>query len=608
MTRHVGGGRKGAAARWAGFRSGVLVLAVLQLAFGACGDGNRSPAAEQSAPDAGLRFRDVAEEVGLRFHHFTGATGDLLLPEIMGSGIALLDYDGDGDLDVLVAQGGLLDPTKTMAGARFPPPSGWTPGPRLFRNELIPTGGLRFTDVTGASGIRFTAHGMGMAVGDYDNDGRPDLLLTGFGRIALFHNRGDGTFADVSRRAGLEDSQWSTSAAFVDDDRDGLLDIAIVHYVSFSVRSNPTCRGEGGERDYCGPQNFQPVPSRLYRNLGQGRFTDVTRRVGLDAAYGAGLGIGVGDFDGDGWLDVYIANDRNPNQLWMNRRNRRFEDTALLAGAALSGNGKAQAGMGVAVGDYDGDGDEDIFVTNMRHEGNVLYRNDGRGNFTDVTAVAGLYGPSLPYTGFGTEFFDADNDGHLDLFVSNGAVVAVDSLRGTPYPYHERNSLYRNQGGGRFVDVTGVSGPGLEHLDVSRGAAFGDLNGDGRVDLVVSNNNGPPRVLLNETPTRNHHLFVALEGQESNRLGLGARVGLLRQGRSPLWRRARTDGSYLSASDARVHFGLGPDPTVQAVVVEWTTGQAELWEGIQADRTIRLRQGSGRAWAPPTEAGSAPRR
>jgi hypothetical protein len=572
-------------------RIGVWWVALATLALTDGGAGARSSSAEGPV----LRFRDVAVEVGVRFHHFTGATGDLLLPEIMGPGVAVFDYDGDGDLDILVMQGDLLDPSKTMSRARFSPPAGWTPGPRLFRNELVPSGSLRFTDVTEQSKIRFPGHGMGVAVGDYDNDGRPDLLLTGVGHVALLRNNGDGTFSDVSRQAGIEDSRWSVSAAFVDYDRDGLLDIVIVHYVSFSVRNNPSCRGFAGERDYCGPQNFRPVPSRLYRNLGNGQFADVTRQAGLETAYGAGLGVGVGDFDGDGWLDLYIANDRNPNHLWMNRRDGRFEDTALLAGAALSADGRAKAGMGVAVGDYDGDGDEDVYVTNMRNEGNVLYRNDGSAGFTDVTVAAGLHGPSLPNTGFGAEFFDADNDGLLDLFVSNGAVSVVDALRGTPYPYRERNSLYHNQGGGRFVDATRTAGPGLEGADVGRGAAFGDLNGDGRIDIVVSNNNGRTRVLLNETRTPNHYLLVVLEGVRSNRMGLGARVGLLRAGKPTLWRRARTDGSYLSASDSRVHFGLGGDPAIQSLVVEWPGGQRETWDSVQADRVIKLREGTGRA-------------
>ena len=570
-----------------------VVLAALALMGG--GASERSSAAAGSS----LRFRDVAVESGVRFHHFNGATGDLLLPEIMGSGVAVFDFDGDGDLDILVMQGDLLDPAKTMAQARFPPPGPWNRGPRLYRNELVPSGSFRFTDVTERSKIRFPGHGMGVAVGDFDNDGHPDLLLTGVGQVVLLRNNGDGTFTDVSRKAGIEDTRWSVSAAFIDYDRDGFLDIVIVHYVNFSVRANPSCRGYAGERDYCGPQNFRPVPSRLYRNLGDGRFADVTRRAGLEAAYGAGLGVGVGDFDGDGWLDMYVANDRNPNQLWMNRRDGRFEDTGLLAGAALSADGKAKAGMGVAVGDYDGDGDEDVLVTNMRNEGNALYRNDGSAGFTDMTAAAGLHGPSLPFTGFGAEFFDADNDGQLDLFVSNGAVSVVDALRGTPYPYHERNSLYHNQGGGRFADVTATAGPGLDGVEVSRGAAFGDLNGDGRIDIVVSNNNGPTRVLLNDTRTQNHYLLVALEGVRSNRMGLGTRVGLLRAGQPTLWRRARTDGSYVSASDSRVHFGLGPDPAIQAVVVEWPGGQREIWDSVQANRVIKLREGTGRPAPPP---------
>lgn len=575
----------------------MCLLALLTL--GGCGtDEGASVAKRAGAGEAIVPgfFRDVAEEVGLRFHHFNGATGDFLFPEIAGSGVALLDYDSDGALDILVLQCDFLDRSKRPADALFPPKPGFKPGVRLFRNELIRTGKLQFTDVTEQAGIRYDGCAMGVAVGDYDNDGYPDVLITGFGGVKLFHNNGNGTFTDVTAKAGLDDPHWSTSAAFVELNRNGLLDLIIVHYVDFSVRHNPRCTGVGGERDYCGPQVFRPVPSRLYRNVGGGKFVDVTRQAGLQAAYGAGLGVAAADFDGDGWIDLYVANDGNSNQLWINRRHGTFEDRALVAGAALSSEGKPKAGMGVAVGDVANDGNEDIFITNMVEEGNTLHLNDGKGFFRDATREFGLFAPSLSFTGFGTGFFDYDNDGFLDLFVANGAVKAEESQRGTPWPYRQKNQLYRNVGGRKFIDVSEMSGPGLQLPGVGRGAAFGDLNNDGKIDIVISNNNGPIRVLLNETVTKNHYLQVLLEGTKSNRMGLGARVAVLRQNKPPLWRRAHTDGSYLSASDHRVHFGLGADPAIRAVVVIWPTGEAEAWEGVQADRLIKLREGSGRAW------------
>ncbi len=545
----------------------------------------------------GPKFREAAAETGLRFQHFTGATGQFYLPEIMGSGVALIDYDGDGDLDVFLVQGNVLEPGKSVSDARFPPPSDWKPGNRLFRNMLKETGKLQFVDVTDQAGLNHVdygvGYGMGVAVGDYNNDGYPDLYVTNFGSNILYRNNGNGTFTDITREAGLADAGWSASAAFVDYDRDGYLDLYVTHYLDFTVRGNRECFDPAGERDYCPPTAYKPVLHRLYRNLGNGKFQDVTQAAGIGAAIGPGLGVICADFNGDGWADIYAANDGAANLLWLNNGNGTFREAALLSGAAYSEDGVARAGMGVTAGDFDETGNESIFVTNLTREGAALFRNKGHAEFTDATREFGLYQPTFPYTGFGVHWFDYDNDGRPDLFIADGAVTIVESLRGTPYPYHQRNLLLHNEGT-RFRETSSEAGPAFQLSEVGRGAAFGDIDNDGRIDIVVVNNNGPARLLLNETTPKGHWLDIRLQGVKCNRDGIGARVALLREGQKPLWGRAHTDGSYLSASDIRVHFGLGQNPEAQ-VLVEWPDGSKEKWDRVRADSLIMLRQGTGKA-------------
>jgi hypothetical protein len=577
-------------------RSGTWIAALSLCALCAC---SRRASAPKPA------FRDVAAETGLRFQHFTGATGQFYLPEIMGSGVALIDYDGDGDLDIFVVQGTVLEAGKSPAEARFPPAAGSKPGNRLFRNMLKETGKLQFVDVTEEAGLAYTGYGMGVAVGDYNNDGYPDLLVTNFGSNILYRNNGNGTFTNVTKEAGVEDAGWSTSAAFVDYDRDGLLDLYVAHYLDFTVKGNTECSDATGQRDYCAPSAYKAVRHRLYRNLGNGKFQDVTQSAGIGAAIGPGLGVTCADFNGDGWPDIYVANDGAANLLWLNNGNGTFRETALLSGAAYSADGVARAGMGVTAGDFDGSGNESVFVTNLTREGATLYRNNNNnrardtfGNnrnsdFSDATAQFGLYQPTFPFTGFGVAWFDYDNDGRPDLFIANGGVTSMESLRGEPYPFHQRNLLLHNEAS-RFRDVSGEAGPPFALSEVGRGAAFGDVDNDGRIDIVVSNNNGPLRLLLNETQPRGHWLEVRLQGVKSNRDGIGARVGALRPGQTTLWRRASTDGSYLSASDVRVHFGLG-DLRKTILVVQWPDGLSEKWEDVQGDALITLREGTGKA-------------
>jgi enediyne biosynthesis protein E4 len=549
----------------------------------------------QEKPAATPIFQEVAAQVGLNFRHFTGATGEFYMPEIMGSGVALFDFDGDGDLDVYLPQGTLLDPSRSPGDALFPLPPRQPRGHRLFRNDLKPGGKLHFVDVSQQAGVERESYGMGAAVADYDNDGDLDLYVTNFGSNVLYRNNGNGTFTDVTHEAGVDDERWSSSAAFLDYDRDGDLDLFVVNYIDFTARGNRKCFAATGERDYCTPSIYRPVPSRLFRNEGAGKFTDVTRAAGIGNAFGPGLGVACADFNGDGWLDIYVANDGAANLLWINKGDGTFEESALLSGVAYAADGVARAGMGVGSGDFDNDGDEDVLVTNLRREGSTLYRNDGKGLFHDASAEFGLAHTSFLSTGFGTGWFDYDNDGRLDLFTANGAVTLLETLKGTPYPFAQRNQLFHNEGeNGKFVETTSAAGPALALVEVGRGAAFGDIDNDGDVDIVVSNNNGPVRLLRNEAGSRNHWLEVCLEGVKDNRSALGARVAVLRKGMPAQGRRCSTDGSYLSASDARVHFGLGRVPALEAVEVYWPNGDREVWKDIKVNSSVTLRQGSGK--------------
>jgi hypothetical protein len=546
-------------------------------------------AASATRGSQSIAFRDVAADTGLVFQHVNGASGRFHLPEIMGAGGALFDYDRDGDLDVLLLQGRALEGAASKSST----------GHRLFRNELSasedPARRLRFIDVTDRAGFARGDYGMGVATGDYDNDGDADVYITNYGPNRLYRNNADGSFTDVTRTAGegLDDPRWSSSASFGDYDADGDLDLFVANYVDFTVAGAKVCHDPVGVRDYCGPLQFRPVPDRLFRNNGDRTFTDVSEPAGITRAFGSGLGVVTADFDGDRRMDFFVANDGMMNQLWINRGDGTFADTALMAGVGVNGDGQAEGSMGVAVGDADNDDDLDMFVTNITGESHAYYENLGRGQFEDRRLSTGLAAPTRPYTGFGTDWFDYDNDGFLDLFVANGAVTIIEVLRGDAFPFRQKNLLIRNAGGGRFRDVSTDAGPALQLSEVSRGTAFGDVDNDGDLDVLVTNNAGPVRLLRNDTSSGHHWLQVALEGVGDNRQGLGARVGLLRNDGSVVWRRARTDGSYLSASDARVHFGLGAASRFKGLTVEWPNGLREVWSGLQPDRIHTLKQHTG---------------
>ncbi|MEE8460332.1 MAG: VCBS repeat-containing protein [Phycisphaerales bacterium] len=552
-------------------------------------DGTMSSMTAPTAVSEQAWFTDVAAESGLVFEHTTGATGAFYFPEIAGSGCGLFDYDGDGDLDVYVLQ------AYTLPG----PPGEGAGRNRLFRNEIVPTGRLRFVDVTERTGLGDRGYGMGMAVADYDNDGDLDLYVTNFGSNRLFRNDGDDAtprFTDVSATAVPPEDRWSTSATFVDYDADGFVDLFVTNYVNFSVRENKVCHSPTGRRDYCGPQSFDPVPDRLFRNNGDGTFSDVTGTTGIGSAFGSGLGVVCADFNGDGHADIYVANDGNANQLWMNRGDGTFEDTALLAGTAYNADGRPEAGMGVTAGDFDLDGDQDIFLSHLEGEHNTLLVNDGTGMFDDRTEDFALAAMSWPYTGFGTRWADLDADGYLDLFVANGAVKIVPELAFEPYPYGNPNQVVRNLGPPdfTFTDVSAAGGPTVRLVETSRAAAFGDVDNDGDVDVLVSTSNGPLRLFRNDVADGRSWLGLRLVGTGSNRSAIGALVTLVRPGRPGVVRRVHADASYCAAHDLRVFFALGGDQGPQTVTVRWPgTVAAETFTSLRAGVVSELRQGSG---------------
>ena len=534
-------------------------------------------------------FKEVAEQVGLNFQHYNGMTGKFYLPEITGSGGALFDFDNDGDLDCFLVQGNTLEPNTQPGTTLFPWRGPESPRGRLFRNDLT-KGKLTFTDVTQQSGIVATGYGMGVAVGDINNDGLPDLYLSNLGANQMYLNKGGGKFTDFTKESDTDDPRWSTSASFFDYDRDGWLDLMVVNYADFTTANSPNCFASNTARDYCTPRVFRAPGNRLFHNKGNGVFEDVTVPAGVSKEFGHGLGIVTADFNNDGWIDIYVANDGDQNQLWANQKNGTFVNDALLAGAAVNRNGQTEAGMGVDVGDFDGNGTDDIFVTHLMDEINALFVNLGQAVFEDRTREAGLGMPGRRFTGFGTFFFDYDNDGWLDLFVANGSVQLVPELvrQKNPFPLGQPNQLFRNTGKGSFVEI--MDQAELQLLEVSRGATVGDVDNDGDADVLVTNNNGPARLLLNQVGNQNHWLGLRLVGK-SGRDMLGALVEVVVTENSVRRRRVRTDGSYLSGNDPRVLVGIGQSLKVKAVRVRWPGGTVEEWKDVAVDQYTTLKEG-----------------
>ena len=556
-------------------RGAAWLVAFAAAATAACGGG--SPASV-TAPGVSLApwFADEAASRGITVAHRSGHEGTTYrLPEIMGGGAALFDMDGDGDLDALLVQSGTL-------GA---PDRG--PRHRLYRND----GTGRFVDVTPGSGVDVSGYGMGVATGDYDGDGDADVYLTNLGGNVLLRNDGGGRFADVTAAAGVAGSGWSTSAAFVDLDADGWLDLFVTRYLAWTPERERHCFSLTGRVDYCSPKNYDaPTSDLLFRNTGRGAFIDVSAAAGLTTALGNGLGVVADDVDGDGRIDIFVANDGTPNHLWMNQGGGRLVESALLRGVAIDQDGAAKAGMGVHVADVDGDADNDLLVMNLDSESDSYFRNDGR-FFVDATSTVGLRTVSRRFTRFGMALLDFDNDGRLDLFEANGRV----GLQGEAFaadPYAEPNLLLRGIDGPAFEEVQPRGGTAAPIVRTSRAAAFGDIDNDGGVDVLVANRDETPTLLRNVVAGRGHWLLLAVRDARGSD-ALGAQLTIRAGGRA-VRRDVRTAYSYLAANDPRVHVGLGATATIEAVDVRWPDGVIEAFGPFDADRVVTLQRGAGR--------------
>jgi hypothetical protein len=511
----------------------------------------------------------------------------------------MLDYDNDGDLDLYLIQGRMLGPDKTVEDADQPPQKGYPLRDRLYRNDLVVKADgsrvLGFTDVTEESGIRAEGYGVGIASADYDNDGWPDIFLTNFGPNQLWRNRGDGTFEEVIKKAGIDDPRWNTGATFLDLDRDGLLDLFVGCYLDFSYSNHRICRLPSGIPGYCAPEAFGAVTNRLYHNRGDGTFEDRSLEAGVQHEAGKALGVMATDFNLDGWMDIYVANDMLPNHMWINQRDGTFVNDALFGGTAINADGRSESSMGVDAADFDDDGDEDLFMTHLGYQTNTLYINDGNGIFDDRTTSSGLGPPSVGRTSWGVRFFDYDNDGLLDLMTASGDVFVIEALvrKNDPFPMHQPNQLFRNIGSGAFEDVTAKAGSVFELSEVSRGLAFGDVDNDGDTDVLLENCNGRARLLINAVGNANHWLGLRLVAGDPPVDQIGAWVGVHRKGKPAKWRRVRTDGGYASANDSRLLFGLGDSTAVDRVEVHWPDGTVEEWTGLSVDAYTTLTKGSG---------------
>lgn len=534
-----------------------------------------------SAAPAQIRFEDVAARAGLKFTLRNGATGAFHQPELMLGGVAVLDYNRDGCMDVYFTNGA------TMPGLKKTGPEYYN---RLFRNNCDGT----FTDVTEKAGVAGEGYSMGAAAADYDNDGYPDLYVTGVNRNILFHNRGDGTFEDVTAKARLSgvDARygklWSLAAAWVDADNDGWLDLVVTNYVQWDPATEPRC-GEPSKPLYCHPSAYHDTPDQLFRNNHDGTFTDITESSGLGAQIGKGMGVAIADYDGDGLMDIFVANDSEPNFLFHNLGHGKFEEAAILAGVALNDDGRAVASMGADFRDFDNDGRPDLVFTAMINDTFPLFRNTGKTPaFEDVTVRSGLAVPTRTLTGWGIGLFDFDNDGAKDLFTANAHFPSYDPYLGTASAL--ANRVFRNRGGGRFEDASPGAGPGFAVPGEYRGVAFADFDNDGRVDTVVANVNGPARLFRNVTASAGHWLALKLTGTRSNRDGIGAQIAVTLSGGRKLYNECSTSVGYASSSEPLVRFGLGPDSTAATIEVRWPSGRVQQLQNVRADRVVEVRE------------------
>ena len=571
--------------------SNLLLASVVWLLLASTGFAKATPETKGSAPatkPVSVNFVDIAAKAGLTSKvTFGGVTSKNYIIETTGTGVAIFDYDNDGWPDIFVVNGTTLKSSSKEAG-------------HLYHNNHDGT----FTDVSAKSGIGHTGWGQGVCVGDYDNDGYEDMFITYYGKNVLYHNNGNGTFTDVSAMAGVagDGSDWGSGCAFVDYDRDGKLDLVMATYVKFDVNTapapgeRPSCMWKGAPV-MCGPRGLPWASNRLFHNRGDGTFEDVTTKANIDKTNGHyGLSISTLDYDDDGWPDIYVACDSTPSIMYHNNHDGTFTDVAVTLGVAFNEDGREQAGMGSTVGDYDRDGRLDIFKTNFSDDTATLYRHENRDSYEDATFAAGL-GLETKYLGWGTMFFDMDNDGWLDLIVANGHVYPEVDKYHLGSDYQEPRLLYRNKGDGTYANISSQSGTGITTPASSRGLAVGDLWNDGRQSIVISNMNAEPSLLVNEAKNSNHWIAFKLVGTKSNRDAIGAKV-TLKVGSRNFVDEVRSGSSYLSQSDIRVHFGLGATDSITGVEVRWPNGISETFVTPKVDTIQTLREGSGKAVAP----------
>jgi enediyne biosynthesis protein E4 len=537
----------------------------------------QTPAAAEHSTSG--KFVDITQSSGVRFRHMASHTSRKYLPETMGAGVALFDYDNDGRLDIFFVNGApLADPTPKGTVPQKTGDQYWN---RLYHQRPDGT----FEDVTEKAGLQGAGYGMGVAVGDYDNDGYEDLYVTAYGGNKLYHNNGDGTFTDVTEKSGTGGSGWSTSAAWVDLDNDGLLDLVVLRYLDWDFDEIWCGEHKEGFRAYCHPDYFKPIAPLVYHNDGHGHFTEVAAKVGMGKP-GKGLGLALADYDRDGHVDIFVANDSMVEFLYRNKGDGTFEDTGLFAQVAVDGDGRTYAGMGVDFADYNNDGLPDLVITDLANQRYALYQNNGDGSFTYASYGSGIGRMTIGHSGWGVSFLDYDNDGWKDLLFVQGHDLDTIEKTSPSLHYREPLLLARNTGRG-FVDVSADSGAVFQQAWVGRGLAIGDLDNDGRVDAVVTTNDGPAYILHNETVTTHHWLTLQLVGHKSNRDAIGAEVTVV-TGQGSQMATVSTVSSYLSSSDKRVHFGLGDEKMARTIQIRWPSGISQTLQNVPGDRILRV--------------------
>ena len=526
-------------------------------------------------------FEEIAERSGLTFASNSSPTPNKNQPETMVAGVALFDYDNDGYLDVYLVNGAAI-PSLKKEGPQY-----WN---RLYHNNRDGT----FTDVTEKAGVAGEGYGMGVAIGDYDNDGWPDIYVVNTGKNQLFHNNGDGTFTDVTDNAGVGGGMldgkkmWSVSAAWVDYNNDGLPDLFVSNYCKWEVNKDPNCGPKPDLRTYCHPKNYENLPNTLYRNNGNGTFTDVSAETGIAKYPGKGMGVAIADYDGDGFMDIFVANDNRPNFLFHNLGGKKFEEVALESGVAYTQSGTAISGMGADFKDVDNDGRPDIWHTAVENESFPLFQNRGDGQFWERTFQMHLMG-TRDMSGWGNGIFDFDNDGWKDLFVARGNVldnVALFSNR----KYEEPNAVFRNLGNGKFQDVSAEAGPDFQKAAAHRGVAFGDIDNDGRIDAVVSVLNGKVKYFHNISQNSNHWILLKLTGKKSNRMALGAQIRITGEDGAKQYNEVTTAVGYACASDSRVHFGLGASRNIREIDIKWPSRIHQVLHNVAADQILAIEE------------------